>query len=66
MKKEMREGALKTREGVLGVNIVITYAVAEVRKDFFTKNTTKAEADALKMLSKMTENVEEPMEMEMR
>ena len=60
------ERALKTRERDLGGYIVITYAVAEARKDFFAKNTTKAEADALKMLSKMTENVEEPMEMEMR
>ena len=69
MKKEMTEGALNTREGALGGDIVITYAVAEVPKEnskLFAKNITKAEADVLKMLSKMTEKVEEPMETEMR
>ena len=53
MAKDMREGALKTREGALWGHIVITYAVAEVPKENskkFAKNMTEAEADALKML----------------
>ena len=33
MEKEMREGALKKREGELGGNIFITYAVVEVPKE---------------------------------
>ena len=33
MEKEMREGALKKREGELGGDIVITYAVVEVLKE---------------------------------
>ena len=31
--KDMREGAIKTREGALGGNIFITYAVAKVPKE---------------------------------
>ena len=53
MAKEMREGALKTREGALGGEITITYVVAEVPKENskkFAKNMTEAEADALKIL----------------
>ena len=64
----MREGALKTREGELGGDIVVTYAVAEVPKENSkkcTKNMAEAEADALNILSKMTEEVEDPMEMDM-
>ena len=66
--KQMRQGALNTREGELGGDTVITYAVAEVPKEnsnFFVKNMTEAEADALNILSKTTEEVKEPMEMEM-
>ena len=65
----MREGALKTREGALGGNIVITYAVAEVPKEnskFFAKNMTEAEANGLNILPKMTDKVKDTMAMEVR
>ena len=42
--------------------------MSEVPKEFvfvFVKKTTEAEADVLNMLSKTTEKVEDPMEMEM-
>ena len=67
--KKRREGALKKREGALGCEIVITYSVAEVPKEnkkMFAKNMTEAEDDALKMLSKTTENVENTIAMDMR
>ena len=52
-----------------GGEIVIKYAVAEVAKEnsqYSEKNMTEAEADALKMLSKLTEAAETPMRTEMR
>ena len=65
----MREGALKTREGALGGNIVIAYAVTDVAKENSkkaAKNMTEAEADTPKMLSKTTEVAEAPMMTETR
>ena len=62
----MREGALKTREGELGGDIFVTYAVAEVPKENskkFAKNMTEAEANALNILPKMTDKVEDNMAM---
>ena len=49
----MVEVELNTIEGALGVNIVITYAVAKVPKansKIFAENMTEAEVDALKIL----------------
>ena len=66
---EMGEGALMMREGDLGGDIVIPYAVAEVEKENpkkAAKHMTEAEAEALKMLSKTTEAAEETMPTETR
>ena len=60
---------VSTEGGCGGGDPVITYAVAEVAKENSKKsekNMTEAEADALKMLSKMTEAAEAPMPTEMR
>ena len=64
MSTEKRHRALKKIKGELGGEIIIAYTVAEVAKDNSKKSAkkiTEAEADALKMLSKMTEAAEAPM-----
>ena len=53
MRMETRQGALNTRQGALGGDIVITYTVADVVKENMkkaAKKMTEAEAGALKML----------------
>ena len=57
------------REGELGGNIVIPYAVEDVAKENSkkaAKNMTETEADALKMISNTTEAAEAPMQTETR
>ena len=56
------------REGALGGDSVITFAVAELEKDNLKKSAkkmTEVEADALNILSKATEAAEAPTEKEM-
>ena len=66
---EMREGEINMREGELGGNIVIPYAVEDVAKEISIKapkNMTQTDPDALKMISNTTELAEAPMPTETR